>query len=96
MRSARNAHGKDRLEILAQRRRVFPRTTPLHFWSDTKGEEYFDGCLRDLKQGRCTYHYILTQGERHGIVRHWSEYQHTRVEVDLDVGISARWTLMRS
>lgn len=58
------------------------------FWRDAKGHEYFDGCLRDEKQGRLTYRYVLTQGVRHGIVGDWRRYPHTRVRVDMDDAIS--------
>ena len=37
------------------------------FWRDTKGREYFDGCIRDEKQARLAYRYTLLQGVRHGI-----------------------------
>lgn len=58
------------------------------FWRDAKGREYFDGCLRDEKQGRLTYRYILAQGQRHGIVHHSSDYRHTRVYVTLEDAIA--------
>ncbi|MHB1157647.1 MAG: transposase [Phycisphaerales bacterium] len=55
-----------------------------NFWRDTKGREYFDGCLHDEKQFRRTYKYILIQSERHGIVTDWRMYPHTRVYVELE------------
>jgi hypothetical protein len=58
------------------------------FWRDAKGREYFDGCIRDEKQGRCAYRYTLLQGERHGIVTDYRLYPHTRVNVELEVAIA--------
>lgn len=57
------------------------------FWRDAKYKEYFDGCIRDERQARLTYRYILRQAERHGIVRDWREYPHTRVNVELEAAI---------
>ncbi|MFA7238140.1 MAG: transposase [Phycisphaeraceae bacterium] len=55
-----------------------------NFWRDTKGREYFDGCLRDEKQFRRTYKYILIQSERHNIAKDRRTYPHTRVYVELE------------
>ena len=57
------------------------------FWGDSRGHEYFDGCLRDVKQGRLTYRYTLTQCRRHGICDHPADYPHTRVVVELERAI---------
>jgi hypothetical protein len=57
------------------------------FWCDAKGKSYFDGCIRDEKQARLAYRYTLTQAVRHGIVRDWREYPHTRVNVELEAAI---------
>jgi hypothetical protein len=57
------------------------------FWRDTKNKNYFDGCLRDEKQGRLTYRYVLTQCRRHGICKDWRNYPHARVNVELDRAI---------
>jgi hypothetical protein len=59
-----------------------------NFWRDAKGREYFDGCLRDEKQGRLTYRYVLTQCRRHGICNESSDYAHTRVNVELERAIA--------
>jgi REP element-mobilizing transposase RayT len=59
----------------------------LPFWRDAKGREYFDGCIRDEKQGRSAYRYTLTQSVRHGIVRDWRDYPHTHVNVELEAAI---------
>jgi hypothetical protein len=57
------------------------------FWRDALGKGYFDGCIRDEKQARLAYRYTLTQAVRHGIVRDWREYRHTRVNVELERAI---------
>lgn len=57
------------------------------FWRDTKGQEYFDGCLRNEKQYRATYRYIWTQCKRHGICLDPRDYPHTRVCVELEHGL---------
>lgn len=57
------------------------------FWGDKIGHEYFDGCLRDVKQGRLTYRYVLTQCKRHGVCDDYRDYAHTRVKVDCDPAI---------
>ena len=54
------------------------------FWRDTKGEEYFDGCIRDELQCRRAYIYTLTQARRHGIVDDFRLYPHTHVDVELE------------
>jgi REP element-mobilizing transposase RayT len=59
----------------------------LPFWRDTNNHNYFDGCLRDEKQGRLTYRYILTQSRRHGITDDWRRYPHTHVGVELEQAI---------
>jgi len=61
------------------------RLTP--FWRDTKGHEYFDGCIRSEKQARLAYLYTLKQSMRHGITNDWRNYPHTRVNVELEVAI---------
>jgi|SRR5688500_9771243 len=59
-----------------------------NFWRDAKGHEYFDGCLRDEKQGRLTYRYVRTQCRRHGICDDPGEYPHTRVNVEVGPAIA--------
>jgi REP element-mobilizing transposase RayT len=63
-------------DLLPERRRAF--------WRDTKGREYFDGCIRDEKQARLAYRYIERQAVRHGVVREGEPYPHTRVNVGLE------------
>ncbi|MBI1369027.1 MAG: hypothetical protein GC162_10285 [Planctomycetes bacterium] len=55
-----------------------------HFWADEQGRDYFDGCIRDENQCRRAYRYTLIQSQRHGIVRDWRTYEHTRVWVELE------------
>jgi len=59
------------------------------FWTQ-KGSghgDYFDGCIRDEKQCRLAYRYVLTQSVRHGLCAHWRDYPHTRVNVELERGV---------
>ncbi len=58
----------------------------LPFWTERGAghADYFDGCIRDEKQCRLTYRYVLTQSVRHGICKDWREYPHTHVNIDLD------------
>jgi hypothetical protein len=58
-----------------------------HFWGEAGRQDYFDGCIRDEKQCRRAYRYTLTQGVRHRFARDWREYPHTRMKVELDVGV---------
>ena len=39
------------------------------------------------KKCRLAYRYTLTQSVRHGLCRDWREYNHTRVKVELEVGL---------
>ena len=57
------------------------------FWGDRPGHEYFDGCLRSVKQGRLTYRYILTQCRRHGVCDDPANYPHTRIKVERERAI---------
>jgi hypothetical protein len=57
------------------------------FWRDAKYKEYFDGCIRDEKQARLTYRYILRQAERYGLVSDWRRHAHIRVNVELEAAI---------
>ena len=70
--------------------RVLRLTNParlLPFWRNTKGREYFDGCIRDEKQCRLAYRYTLTQSQRHKVCSDWSTYEHTHIKIDLDRGL---------
>ncbi|MCI0363423.1 MAG: hypothetical protein L0219_06040 [Phycisphaerales bacterium] len=66
----------------------FLRIKLLPFWVDSRRKNYFDGCLRDEKQGRLTYLYVRGQAVRHGIVQDWREYPHTRVCIELEQAIA--------
>lgn len=59
------------------------------FWTQ-KGSghgDYFDGCIRDEKQCRLAYHYVLTQSVRHGACSDWRDYPHTHVNIELERGM---------
>jgi hypothetical protein len=58
------------------------RLTP--FWWDRKHGDYMDGCIRNELQCRRAYRYVLTQSVRHGIVKEWRDYPHTRVTIELE------------
>jgi hypothetical protein len=60
---------------------------PVPFWRERSNRDYFDGCLRDVLQARRAYRYTLLQAVRAGLVRHWREYPHTRVNVEVDAMI---------
>ena len=57
------------------------------FWVDSGHQDYFDGCIRDEKQCRRAYRYVLTQSVRHGICDDWRDYAHTRATIELDRGV---------
>ena len=57
------------------------------FWGDTGQHGYFDGCLRNERQGRRTFRYVYTQCRRHHICQDPLQYPHTRVNVDCDRAI---------
>jgi len=57
------------------------------FWRDASGKQYFDGCIRDERQAGLAYRYTLIQSERHGLASRWQDYQHTRVNVELEAAI---------
>ena len=57
------------------------------FWGEGR-DTYFDGCIRDELQFRRAYRYVLLQAVGAGIVRDWREYSHTRVGVELKVGLT--------
>lgn len=57
------------------------------FWEDRGHQNYFDGCIRDEKQCRRAYRYTLTQSVRHGLCADWRDYPHTRVNIELEVGV---------
>ena len=58
------------------------RLTP--FWAESGHQDYFDGCIRDEKQCRLAYRYVLTQSIRHRICADWRDYPHTRAYLQLE------------
>jgi REP element-mobilizing transposase RayT len=54
------------------------------FWYDRGQQGYFDGCIRDEKQCRLAYGYVLRQSVRHRICRDWRGYPHTRMNFELE------------
>jgi hypothetical protein len=66
-------------DVLPERRVPFYRNANHH--------DYFDGCLRDVLQGKRTYRYILLQAVRHGIVTDYREYPHTVINIECDRAI---------
>jgi len=62
------------------------RRTP--FWREGWHHDYFDGCLRDEKQARLTYRYVLTQSVRHGLTSDWRTYSHTRINVNMHAALA--------
>ena len=66
-------------DLLAERR--------VPFWSEAGHQDYFDGCIRDERQCRRAYRYVLTQSVRHGLRADWREYPHMRVGVELERGV---------
>ena len=57
------------------------------FWDKQGHQDYFDGCIRDERQCRLAYRYVLTQSARHGVCAHWREYPDTRVYIELERGV---------
>jgi REP element-mobilizing transposase RayT len=57
------------------------------FWREAGHRDYFDGCIRDEKQCRRAYKYTLTQAVRHGIVKDYRDYPHTRAPTELTRGL---------
>lgn len=51
------------------------------FWRGGSNDDYFDGCLR-TGQFKPTYRYVLLQSVRHGIVKDYRDYPHTRVHIE--------------
>jgi len=57
------------------------------FWRGSGRRDYFDGCIRDQIQCRRAYRYTLLQSVRARLHRNWRDYPHTRVAMDVEVGI---------
>jgi REP element-mobilizing transposase RayT len=51
------------------------------FWRERgTDDDYFDGCIRDDRQFRRCYRYVLLQSVRHGIVSDYRSYPHARTD----------------
>ena len=57
------------------------------FWRVDNQNDYFDGCIRHDRQCRRAYRYTHLQAVRAGLVKRPEEYPHTRVKIDIEVGI---------
>ena len=57
------------------------------FWRSKGNRDYFDGCIRDVLQATRAYRYVLNQAVRARLVRHWKEYPHTRINVEMERAI---------
>jgi len=57
------------------------------FWGDGHHDDYFDGCIRDVLQYTRAYPYTLNQAVRARIVKHYRDYPHTHVPVELESGL---------
>ncbi len=57
------------------------------FWVDKGHKDYFDGCIRDEKQCRLAYRYVLLQSVRHRICKDWRDYADTRITLELEEGV---------
>lgn len=66
---------------------ILPERIASPFWFDRGRQGYFDGCLRNEKQGRRTYRYVLTQCRRHEVCENPKDYAHTRVNVERERAI---------
>ena len=60
----------------------------LPFWKHENQNDYFDGCIRHDGQCRRAYRYARLQAVRAGLVKDPRDYPHTRVTVDLELGIA--------
>ncbi len=66
---------------------TLPERIASPFWCDSGRQGYFDGCLRNEKQGRLTYRYVYTQCRRHRICDDPKDYPHTRVNIEIERAI---------
>ena len=58
------------------------------FWRNGKGNDYFDGCLRDVLQAFRAYNYTRDEAVKARIVKDYRDYPHTRVYLDRDRAIA--------
>jgi hypothetical protein len=66
---------------------LLPQRIESPFWFDAGRQGYFDGCLRNVRQGRLTFRFVFTQCRRHGVCDDPLDYPHTRVNVELERAI---------
>ncbi len=66
---------------------LLPAKIERPFWFDAGEQGYFDGCLRNEKQGRKTFRYVHTQCRRHHYCDDPSDYPNTKVNVELERAI---------
>jgi len=59
----------------------------LPFWYDSGKQAYFDGVIRNEKQHRRAYKYVMLQSVRHGICRDWREHRHTHENVEVEASV---------
>ncbi|NJL31732.1 MAG: hypothetical protein HC898_08920 [Phycisphaerales bacterium] len=64
---------------------LIPRHVP--FWREGRGNQYFDGCLRDEKQLRLAYRYTRLQAVKAGLVPEPEMYAHTRMWLTEDQAV---------
>lgn len=60
----------------------------LPFWKRENQNDYFDGCIRHDAQCSRAYRYTYQQAVRARLVKDPRDYPHTRVNVDLEVGVA--------
>ncbi len=73
-----------------QSARAHPLNTQAHparllpFWGHKGKKTYFDGCIRDEKQATLAFRYTRDQAVRAKLVKHWQDYPHTHLNIDLN------------
>ena len=67
---------------------ILPRRR-VPFWTQRGAghADYYDGCIRDERQCRLAFRYVLAQSVRHGIREDRRDYPHTRVTIELERGV---------
>ncbi len=53
------------------------------FWGHKGKKTYFDGCIRDEQQATRAFYYTRDQAVRAKLTRHWQDYPHTRLNIQL-------------
>ena len=57
------------------------------FWREAGRQDYFDGCIRNVRQCRRAWGYTQRQAVRHGIVGDYRLYPQTRIYLPLEPAI---------